>query len=256
MGISQKQKFLSGLDDEHEIQFAHIYDLALQADKFGCARFGDFLSESGQSELLKRKNLLPCAFELFGGFPDAERKMVGFSYDGEMGQYPIVPVVIRGKNLSSLSHRDFLGSIMALGIKREKVGDIITGGEKCIVFSCEEISRVILQLDRVGKTPVVCEEESLSELELPARQFTEIKGTVASLRLDAVLAMMIGTGRGNTGEWIRSGRVFVNGICASKADMRLSGGEKISVRGVGKAELELGGTSRKDRIFITLKKYV
>lgn len=256
MGISQKQKFLSGLDREHEIQFAHMYDLALQADKCNFAVYGDFLSENEQSDLLSRKNLLPVKVSFFGGYPDAERKMVCFSPDDETDGYPIVPIIITGTNKAAISHRDYLGSIMGLGIKREKTGDIIINGEKSIVFVREEIARAVTQLERVGKYGVKCEETLLSELELPEKQFTEIKGTVASLRLDAVLAMLIGTGRGNTGEWIRSGRVFVNGICASKADMRLSGGEKISVRGVGKAELEVGGTSRKDRIFVTLKKYV
>ena len=98
MGISQKQKFLSGLDREHEIRFAHMYDLALQADKCGFAVYGDFLSENEQSELLCRKNLLPVKPSFFGGFPDAERKMVCFSPDDEEKYYPIVPIVITSSN--------------------------------------------------------------------------------------------------------------------------------------------------------------
>ena len=79
MGMTNKQKFTVGLDREHEMLFAHIYDLALQHEKHFKMQISDFLSEYSQSELMKRKNLLPCDFVLWGGYEEAERKSAVFS---------------------------------------------------------------------------------------------------------------------------------------------------------------------------------
>lgn len=257
MGISSKQKFLSGLNDEDEILFAHLYDLACRSEKYGCAMYGDFLSEHAQSELRLRKNHLPQQFFLFGGHDGSERCMAAFAPDEAFLDYPIEAVIIRSSHISELSHRDFLGSIMGLGIKREKCGDIIVMQDKCAAFMTPQAAQTVdRELLKVGRIGVSTEISDAASIELPPPSFKEIRGTVASLRLDALLSLLCGTGRGNTGELIRGGRVFVNGICASKGDMRLSGGEIISVRGFGRARLEIGGISRKDRIFVTLNKYV
>lgn len=257
MGISQKQKFLSNLGEDDEILFAHLYDLACKSEKYGCAMYGDFLSEHSQSELKLRQAQLPQRFFLCGGHDGAERRMAAFAPGEELLDYPIKAVVIRSSHISALSHRDFLGSIMGLGIKREKCGDIIVMPDKCVSFmtpqAAEAVARELLKVGRIGVSVSV---EDAADIALPPPSFKEIRGTVASLRLDAVLSLLCGMGRGATGELIRGGRVFVDGICASKGDMRLSGGELISVRGFGRARLETGGTSKKDRIFVTLNKYI
>lgn len=252
MGISDKQKFISSLDEERRVLFAHIYDLALRHERSSAAVYGSFLSESQQSDLFIRKEMLPCAYTLFGGFDDAERKMIGFVSEWDEPDFPISVLEITGRNLEKLTHRDFLGSIMALGIKREKCGDIITG-EKASVLLHSDIAPFVEQsLFKIGNEGVSVRLSSIKELSVPEKKVRVVKGTVASLRLDAVVAMMTNTGRSSACERINAGRVFVNGICVSKTDMHLSGGEIISVRGFGRATLEKGGTSRKDRIFITL----
>ena len=114
---------------------------------------------------------------------------------------------------------------------------------------------VASELTKVGRVGVKCTQCDLSDIVLPEKSFTPISGTVASLRLDAVVSHFAGKGRSQASELIGAGFVFVNGIVCEKNDMHLNDGDTISVRGYGKATLEVGGKSKKDRIFITLHKY-
>ena len=88
------------------------------------------------------------------------------------------------------------------------------------------------------------------------KEFKSITGTVSSPRLDAVVSLFAGKGRSKAVEVISGGLVFVNGICVQKSDFRLSDGDVISLRGKGKATFRTGGTSKKDRLFVTLDTWV
>ena len=256
MGGISKSQFVFGLDSRHSIMFAHIFDMAVQSEKYGYAVYGDFLSENSISELMKLKDFLPSDPVLFGGFDDAERKMVAFIPEYEEPFYPLAALKLTSQRISSLSHRDFLGSILGIGIKREKCGDIIIGETAAFVILAEDIaSYVSNSLTKVGREGVKCEIVSLSEIEVPEKTFKPISGTVSSLRLDSVISLFGGKGRSKASELIGAGLVFVNGICVQKNDMRLSDGDVISLRGKGKATLFVGGTSKKDRIFITLNSW-
>ncbi len=216
----------------------------------------DFLSMDELSRLEQRKNLLPDAeLSLFGGYADAERKMAGFN--AEETDFPITAVVAEGRGLSALTHRDWLGSLMGLGIERSKIGDIIVSENGAVIMAHSDIAPYISQtLTSVGKCNVSAHEASLAEVNFGERSFCEKSGTVASLRLDSITALFAGKGRSGAAELIKAGRVYVNGISALKADVKINGGDVITVRGFGKAIVEVGGKSKKDRIFVTLKKYV
>ncbi len=252
----EKKRFLSALDSERQLTFAHIYDLSSQAEKYDCPIYGDFLSENNAALLNVRKHILPMQPVLFGGYEEAERKMVAFVPSYMTADFPIIIIKISARKGITLNHRDYLGSLMGLGIKREKCGDIIINENHCFAFMDSDIARFVdSSLISVGREGVSTSIVSIDEVTLPERKFTQITGTVATLRLDSVLTLFIGTGRSHTIDWITAGRVFVDGLCASKPDMRLCDGVVITVRGVGRAILEVSGTSRKDRIFITLNKY-
>ena len=257
MGGLSKKAFVHSLDSRHSIMFAHIFDMAEKCDKISRAVYGDFLSENSQAELLQRESCLPMKPVLFGGFEDAERKMVAFLPEFEEPLFPIMAVRLTSPRMGALSHRDFLGSILSLGIKREKCGDIIINDDSCYILLHEDVaSFVASSLTRVGKEGVRAELVSLDAVPVPKRTFKPITGTVSSLRLDAVVSLFAGKGRGKASEMVTGGIVFVNGILAQKCDMRLSDGDVISVRGKGKATLSLGGTSKKDRFFITLNAWM
>ncbi len=253
MGGISKSQFLYSLDSRHSVMFAHIFDIAVKSDRYGSGVYGDFLSENSISELLSRKDFLPMEPILFGGFDGAERQMVAFVPDYEEPSFPICAVKISSPMINSLSHRDFLGSILGLGIKREKCGDIIISEKEAFVILSEEISSYVLNsLEKVGRVGVKCEIVSLSEIKIPEKSFKPITGTVSSLRLDAVVSLFWGKGRSKASEIIAGGLVFINGIQVMKNDFHLKDGDIISLRGKGKATLSVGGTSKKDRIFITL----
>lgn len=256
MGGLSKKAFVHSLDARHSIMFAHIFDMAERCDKTSRGMYGDFLSENSQAELLSREGYLPMKCVLFGGYPDAERKMVAFIPEYEEPSFPISAVKLYSPRIGSLSHRDFLGSVLSLGIKREKCGDIIADGDNCYLLMHEDIaSYVASSLTRVGKEGVKAQLVSFDEVPLPTRTFKPINGTVSSLRLDAVVSLFAGKGRGKAAEMVTGGLVFVNGLLAQKCDMRLCDGDVISLRGKGKATLSVGGTSKKDRFFITLNVY-
>lgn len=251
--ITDKKGFVYGLDSRHELIFAHIYDMAIRSDKYSCAVYGDFLSENSIALLTKREEMLPLSPVLFGGYEDAQRQMVAFIPEYEEPSFPLSVVKIISPRLKNLTHRDFLGSILGLGIKREKCGDIIQSDGCCYAILSDDIaSYVANELKKVGREGVRCELSSPEEIPVTEKKLTPVSGTVSSLRLDAVVSLFAGKGRSKASEAISGGLVFVNGVCIQKSDMRVSDGDIISVRGKGKATLEVGGTSKKDRIFITL----
>ena len=255
MGI--REKFISSPDSERSTLFAHIFDMASQSFNHNKICYGMFLSESEQSDLIKKASFLPCPYTLFGGYDDAERKMVAFLPDYATEDFPISVLNIKTPNISKLSHRDFLGSILGLGIKREKFGDIIINDDSCNIIMHSDIARFAADnLLRVGREGVSTSVNSLDSLVLPEKEFSPITGTVSSPRLDAIVALFIKSGRNSATEYISAGRVFIDGICVMKNDMHLSGNEKISVRGKGKGIIEFGGQSKKGRIFVTINKYV
>ncbi len=255
MGLNDKQKFLSGLEIEDKNTFTKLYDRAQRAARFGGTAFGEFLSMAEQSRLMQREKYLPDAeLSLFGGFDDAERRMAGFNADE--ADFPVSAVEIRGRGTEGLSHRDYLGSLMGLGIERGKIGDIVLLEQSAAAFVHSDIAQYIENtLLSVGKCTVTARVVSPGEIAFGERRFTEITGTVASLRLDSAAAMLIGKGRSAACDLIRAGKVFVNGITSEKADAKINDGDIITVRGFGKAVVEIGGRSKKDRIFVTLKKY-
>ena len=252
MGVS-RQQFISSPDSERSTLFAHIYDMASTSFNHNKICYGMFLSESEQSDLIKKTAFLPCPHTLFGGYDDAERKMVAFLPSFAEANFPISVLNIKTPNIGKLSHRDFLGSLLGLGIKREKCGDIIINEDSCSVILHNDIARFASDnLLRVGREGVSTSIDSIDSLVLPEKEFSYITGTVSSPRLDAIVALFIKSGRNQAAEFISSGRVFVNGICTMKNDMHLSGGERISVRGKGRAIIEFGGQSKKGRIFVTI----
>lgn len=257
MGGLSKKSFVHALDARHTVMFAHIFDMAERCDRSSIGVYGDFLSENSLAELSMREGYLPIKPVLFGGFPDAERKMVAFIPEYEEPSFPISAVLVTSPRIAALSHRDFLGSVLGLGIKREKCGDIIINDDGCFLILHEDIaSFVASSLTKVGREGVKAQLVSLEKVPFPTRSFKPVTGTVSSLRLDAVVSLFAGKGRGKAAEMVEGGIVFVNGLVCQKCDMRLSDGDVISLRGKGKATLSVGGTSKKDRVFITLNAWM
>ena len=156
------------------------------------------------------------------------------------------------------AHRDFLGSLMGMGIVREKVGDILVGPDSADLLVLEGVSDFLLQSwTSAGRTKLRVSAIERSNLHIPAVQRKEVRDTVSSLRLDAVAASGFRLARGKAAALIESGKVQLNWRECVKPDKPLEAGDVVSARGFGKFELAgVGGLTRKGRISIVLQVYV
>lgn len=217
------------------------------------------------------KDKLNTAYVTFGGYDFAERQMAAFlpdalSFSGtgnidlpDMG-FPFVAVSIvplHEKFAQPLTHRDYLGAILNLGIERSKLGDILVGDEKTVVFIQDGLSDFLQEeLCRVNHTSV-----KLCELKLRDYQyspsFEEIKGTVASVRLDSLLSLAFSPSRTKLSGLIEGGKVFVNGKLITTNACQIKDEDVISVRGMGKFRYKgVLSRTKKNRIFVMLHKYI
>lgn len=200
------------------------------------------------------------SFALFGGYDEAERKILYFlpDYIDDVPKDKILILKASFSKDAKLSHRDILGSILGLGIKRENVGDIIMADTFAQIFIKEEIGDFILaEYNKAGRQHLSLEFISEDELVFPQNSFDYKTETVSSLRLDCIVSAIFNISRNEAVKLIDAKRVFVNDSLITKCDKLLSEGDKIKVTKMGKAYLEkVGGTSRKGRIFIDIKKHI
>lgn len=206
----------------------------------------------------------------YGGYDDAERRIALFapkflgitdieSYlrDNE-DENPICILRLKKDKFTTLSHRDYLGAMMGLGIKREMTGDIKVSDEGAEVFCLKSIALFLSEnLKKSGRGSLVGEIVSVGEMKQGSEK-TEIKFySVASLRLDTVISAVFNLSRGTAAEAINKGIVYVNSAQCLKNDFILKQGDKIVLRGKGKAVLdEIIGENKKGRIHINIKRYL
>lgn len=236
-------------------------DLSLQRHE-KC--FTDFIDPK-KSELVfamvqKIKDLNVSAF---GGDELCERQMLGFSPDYvelTESEFPISAVKINfnKKFSSALGHRDYLGSILGLGITRDKLGDIRIYDDFTICYVHSEIADYISNnLDKVGRTKVSAEVLKVVSLELPKENIEQKHLTVSALRLDCILASAFHLSRGKAQDLIEGEKAFVNWTVQKNASHLLKEGDMLSLRGFGRAKMgEIKGKTKKDRIGIVIFKYL
>lgn len=191
-----------------------------------------------------------------GGYEDAERvMMVCLPQYLEKEDIELLKIVrVRRKQGGRLlSHGDYLGSLLALGIKREMTGDILAGEEGADIIVMKEIADFISQnYVKAGRTEIFNEIVDISELMIPERNERFVSDTVASLRLDNVVSAAFKLSRSKAAAGIKSGAVCVNHIEITDLDFQIKEGDLISFRRKGRARLiEVCGKSRKGRIRVT-----
>ncbi len=263
-----RQQLISALAEtpEDEILLARLWDRFSAGTRKNIPTASCFLT--GREQLLARQlvlqgNLGEPAF--FGGVPGAERQVLVYVPDyltpedylrGPDG--PVAALRIRWSRYDTLSHRDFLGSLMGQGIKREVLGDILPGENLCDVLVLREMTAFLLdQLTRVGRAAVEVREISLSEVQVPQQKVKIIRDTVAAMRLDSVLSAGFGQGRSQAVICIQSGRTELNHRTVLKPDCKVAEGDILSVRGLGKLRVKsVNGRTKKGRIALTLERYL
>lgn len=234
--------------------------------------YTDFLGLAEQNLFYSSvKEFPPVSYSCYGGTMDAERFCIAF--DGretssglkrtEPEEYYLFPVVCISITPSSLkyseplTHRDYLGALLHLGITRAKIGDIYIKEKQAYVFCMESIAEFICkELCTVKHTLVHCEITVPKEEEL-APEFKEITSTVASLRLDAFLSVAFQSSRSSLTAFIDGGKTFVNGRLATKASVQLAEGDIVAVRGKGRFLIsEIKHITKKGRTVVTINKYI
>lgn len=205
----------------------------------------------------------------YGGYSEAERTVAVFvpSVFGveDIGEYfaenpddcPFCLIRVSKDRFSALSHRDYLGSLMGLGIKRETIGDITVREDCAFIFTLRGVSRYICEnLIKVGRGTVRSEICPLTDYVYDEGETETVFASVASLRLDSVVSSAFNLSRTNSSLAVASGIVYVNSVQILKNDYILRQGDKIVLRGKGKVILEeIIGESKKGRIHINIKKF-
>lgn len=239
-----------------------IEELARAAAGRGCFMFSDFLNPAQQSYVLSVKKNLPAEVSFFGGYETAERVIARFGCEEEAGyavQYPIILLHISPLNMKfsdKLTHRDFLGAVLNLGIDRRLTGDILTDGKEGWLFAREHIAGFIEEsLTRVKHTSVfVSRADKLPEGLVPEPAAVSL--IVPSLRLDAVISKSFGLSRKEVQNLLNSEKIFVNSRIQEKASYILKENDLVSVRGSGRLKyIETAGITKKENIKITVLKY-
>lgn len=219
----------------------------------------DFLDAETVARMQTAHSVIPPQAIFSGGYVGAERQALFFLPDW-LEKDAFLPgdylhlLKITPAEPTGLSHRDYLGSLLSLGIRREKTGDILVHPDhaQLLIFP-ELIPYLTSNLTRIGRTSARVEEIPLSALLLPEKHTTTFTRTVASLRCDSVLSAAFGLSRGDAAEAMKKGLVSINHLPEEKPDRPVKSGCLLSVRGMGRARMETEQTqSRKGRIFIRI----
>ena len=253
-----------GAVGDDRLVLAKILDRAEQANARNIPAATDFLTPQQQMaacDLLRLAGVPETSAVLLGGYEGAERNLLLFLPDwleieDAASQSPIR--CLRASFREELTHRDFLGSLMGMGIVREKVGDILVSSGSADLLVMDTVADFLLQSwNSAGRAKLTVTEIDPAHIHIPQVQCQMVRDTVSSLRLDAVASTGFRMARGKAAELIAAGRVQVNWRECTKPDKLLAQGDTVSARGFGKFELtEVGGVTKKGRTSITLKRYV
>lgn len=251
------------MTDEDILVKKRLSELIRKSESGGYFTFTNFLGLSEQSLFSEILSGNRVAYTAFGGADGAERVILRFGSPEELGyeeDFPIKTLKIEPKSqkfADKLSHRDFLGSLMNLGIEREMLGDIVIINNVGYLFAKDEICEYIYSsLTKIKHTDVnVSVTESLPSGELYKTEMRKIQ--LSSERLDAVVAKTFSLSRDDAQALFKRGLIFVNGKCIENTSYTPKAGEVISARGHGRLIYRgYDSTSKKGKLNVSVELYV
>ena len=245
---------------ELKILEARISDSIYKANDRNVPGFVGFLSASGTLLAVETAKREKAKYMLFGGYDGAERVFFGAFPDWcepEGHYFPIVKLRIKNRSDKVLAHRDVLGAFMSAGIERDTIGDILTNGKDLVAFVFEGIAgHIVAFVDKIASAGVEIVRDDTDYLPV-SLNFEEMSGTVASLRLDCVVAELSNCSRNRSTELIEGGLVSVNGIEAVKLTREICDGDTVTIRRVGKFIIDdTNSVTKKGRVALKYRKYV
>lgn len=241
-----------------------LLDLAQQSDRTSRFTFSDFLTEAEFAAFGAIRSRLPnVGWTASGGYAQAERVMLRFGSPEQLGYeepFPIVCICIaplQEKFAENLSHRDFLGAVMHLGIQRSGIGDILVQEKSAFLFCRDSLADYICgSLERIRHTSVRCTvTESLPEFAAPKTERVTVQA--ASERADIVIAKIYHISRSDCAALFAQELVFLDGAVLQSSSRMLCGGDRISVRGYGKFRyLGITGKTKKGNLVLAAERFV
>ena len=260
------------MEKEDRMLLANIEDKIRQSEDRYMITFSSFLDLRQRSlaeTVLKTRKDLNYGF--YGGYENAERVICAFFPEGFLvgesaaqhfssipGENPLSVIrALRKKGSPELSHRDYLGALMGLGIRREAVGDILVREDGADLIGLREMAGCVLLIyGSAGRAVLELSEIPAGDLIWEENAPREIVESVASLRLDNLVSAAFSVSRSKAAEAAAAGLIFVDGIHVKKPDRLMREGEKIVFRGKGKAVFSgVRGKSGKGRIMVSIEKY-
>ena len=198
-------------------------------------------------------------YSVDGGYNDAERKVI-FIYPYYMEyediKNPLEIVQIEGNfKFKEISHRDYLGAILNLGIVREKIGDIIIHDNFCQVIVDNSICDFLtLNLNKVSRNKVIVNKISRDDIIPNSPNYKEVSFTVSSQRLDCIISGLYNISRQDSLKYINGERVHVNYEKITSPSKEIEDNSLISVRGKGRSIIvNVGDITKKGRIKVQAK---
>ena len=251
------------MNKEESMLQKRLVELSRLAYNRGIVIFSDFLNLNELNILhTTPKDMFLSQYKTYGGYDLSERQMAVFLPDALYYDYEypiqIIEVTPSSKRFAEdLTHRDYLGALMNLGIERSKVGDIIVEDQKGLIFVKEELAEYIADnLTVVRHTNANTSIGKGVKVDYEPR-FEELKGTVSSIRLDSVLALAYPLSRSKITAQIEAGKVFVNGKLITSNGYRLKDNDIISVRKMGRIAYDgILSETKKGRYLISVRKYI
>lgn len=248
-------------NDEDKILISRIMDALSAAEEKNILRNTQFLNGHEINLAKKIADNFNVQYGFYGGYDEAERCILvcypDFLYP-EDDDIPIKVIKAQTKNKSRLSHRDYMGAVLNLGIKREKIGDIVVCDDCGYIFCMDDISDYIVsQIEKIGNCGVLLGVSDFNNVSVPPKKFKEITDSVSSIRLDALVSSAVGISRNEASSLIQKGGVSVNWEVRDKNDFKPEEGDMLSIHGFGRVLFyKIGGSSKKGRIFVTLRRYI
>ncbi len=245
-------------NNDEKILLRRIDDLIRRSEKTFTVLYSRFLTPAEQA-LIAGVSEFAGSVSFDGGYEDAERRMCRVCTD-EYQSDEGAPYELWDAGLTAaggeISHRDVLGSLMGLGIKREMIGDILVRQGGAMFFCDSSVSSYLeFNLEKIGRYRITLRRAELSDIPEPKLQKAKIN--INSPRLDSICAECFGMSRTKAAEAIRKGLVSIDWQICDNVSRELKGGEKLSLRGKGKVRyIGITGTSKKGRSFAEIEKYI
>ncbi len=249
----EQQSMLSGFLRTHRREGVFFYGGFAEAERRQVVFLPDY---TGVAE--KVCELPPNENEKENDFANCRILTEYFEQNPENCPIRLLDVVIPPAEHKTLGHRDYLGALVGEGIKREKVGDILVHEKGAQIIVASELADYLAENFRqVGSVSVLVKKSQISALGSTEIRTISLKFTVSSPRIDNIVSGVFGISRKDAVSVISHGKVFVSGREITKPDFALKGGEKIVLRGKGKAIYNgVTGTSKKGKLYIDVEKYV